>query len=65
MYSKIALLATARVGQGWRQTRSDFKVAKKFSATALSQQLWGRLRLERMPWASRTARDAISPAGSA
>ena len=42
MYSKIALLAAARVGQLWRYSRSSLSVEKKLSATALSQQ--SRLR---------------------
>ena len=54
MYSKMALLAAARVGQQCRYTRSSLSVEKKLSATALSQQLPGRLRLERMPWLSST-----------
>jgi hypothetical protein len=54
MYSKIALLAAARVGQLCRYRRSSLRVEKKLSATALSQQLPGRLRLERIPWRSST-----------
>jgi hypothetical protein len=50
MYSKMALLAAARVGQLWRYRRSSLRVEKKLSATALSQHLAGRLRLDRIPW---------------
>jgi hypothetical protein len=38
MYSKMALLAAARLSHGRRQIKSDLRVAKKLSATALSQQ---------------------------
>ena len=54
MYSKMAVRAAARVGQLCRYTRSSLRVEKKLSATALSQQLPGRLRLELMPWLSGT-----------
>ena len=59
MYSKIALLAATRVGQLCRNSRSSLSVEKKLSATALSQQLPGRLRLDRMPWLSSTPGRAI------
>jgi hypothetical protein len=51
---EMALLAAARVGQLWRYRRSSLRVEKKLSATALSQQLAGRLRLDRIPWLVRT-----------
>ena len=44
MYSKIALIAAARVGQLCRYRTSSLSVEKKVSATALSQQLRGWLR---------------------
>ena len=49
MYSKMAVLAFALVGHAARWTSSIFSVAKKLSATALSQQLPLRLMLQTMP----------------
>src|SRR4051812_470153 len=48
MYSKTSARAAARVSKGRSRTSSFFSVAKKLSATALSQQLPLRLMLWRM-----------------
>ncbi len=39
MYSKMAVLACCRVAQVWRWSSSVLRVAKKLSATALSQHV--------------------------
>ena|SRR5215471_13915694 len=51
MYSWMASAASRRVGQLRRCTSSRFKVPKKLSTTALSQQLPRPLKLHSMPWA--------------
>jgi hypothetical protein len=56
MYSKTSPCACTRVGHSVSCTPSStFNVAKKLSATALSQQLPRRLMLQTIPW-TRSAR---------
>src|SRR5437899_5005824 len=56
MYTKIAWRAASRVGQSASIITSVSKVAKKLSATALSQQSPLLLMLAASPWAARSAR---------
>jgi hypothetical protein len=56
MYSKTSPRACARVAQAASWASSTFTVAKKLSATALSQQLPRRLILQTIPWTRRARR---------